>query len=172
MFTRDEVRRILNSLEDVSKIQVSLLYGSGLRLMECLRLRVLDIDFDYHQIAVRNGKGMKDRYTLLAQTAEELLKVHLGTVRKLHEEDLHKGLGEVSLPYALERKYPNANKDWKWQYVFPSSKNSVDPISGRIRRHHQDESVLQKAVKRSITMNGIVKHASCHTFRHLAHEII
>lgn len=145
---------------------VELLYGSGLRLMECVRLRVKDIDFEYHQLTVREGKGDKDRRTMLPSSVAQPLERHLNRVRELHQGDLKEGFGEVFLPHALERKYPHAAKEWGWQYVFPSSKRSVDPRSGEVRRHHIEESVLQRAVKEAIRKAGIVKKGSCHTLRH------
>jgi integron integrase len=143
-----------------------LLYGSGLRLSECLQMRVLDVDFDYKQILVRNAKGEKDRVTMLPQKIIEPLKKHLEKVKRLHEKDLKEGFGSVYLPYALERKYKNASRELKWQYVFPASQISTDPQTGERRRHHLYETVLQKAVKEAIRKAGINKHASCHTFRH------
>lgn len=166
VFTKQEVKKIIGHLEGVTWLMASLLYGSGLRLMECLRLRVKDIDFEYGQITVRDGKGHKDRVTMLPDSIKELLKRHLEKVKAIHESDLKKGFGRVYLPFALNRKYPNANREWGWQYVFPASKNSKEPRSGIIMRHHLDESVLQRAVKSSIRESGITKHGSCHTFRH------
>jgi integron integrase len=144
----------------------SLLYGAGLRLMECLRLRVKDLDFAYHQLTVRDGKGAQDRVTMLPRSVEEPLQRHLTKVKLLHEEDLTEGYGEVYLPYAFARKDPTAGISWAWQYVFPASKRSRDPRSGRERRHHVSESVLQKAVKDAIRRAGITKRGSCHTLRH------
>ena len=166
VFHREEVERILAQLQGYKWLMASLLYGSGLRLMECLRLRVKDVDFKYRQITIRDGKGEKDRITMLPGALKEPLKLHLNKVKALHEKDLQDGYGEVYLPYALERKYPNANRDWGWQYVFPSAKRSIDPLSGKIRRHHIDESILQKAVKQAIKSGGISKVGSCHTLRH------
>lgn len=144
-----------------------LLYGSGLRLMECLRLRVKDLDFGQRQIVVREGKGMKDRVTMLPGQLIEPLQTQLLQVKQLHRTDLEKGCGAVYLPWALERKYPNANKDWGWQYVFPSDRLSADPRSpGIVRRHHADESGLQKAVRDAVRAAGVVKNATGHTFRH------
>lgn len=166
VFTRSEVDAILSCLTGVRRLMASLLYGSGLRLAECLRLRVKDIDFERLQITVREGKGGKDRVTMLPATLAEPLGEHLSRVKRLHESDLRAGYGEVELPYALARKYPHAARSWGWQYVFPSSTISRDPRSGAIRRHHLDESVLQKAVKEAMRRAGITKHGSCHTFRH------
>jgi integron integrase len=143
-----------------------LLYGSGLRLMECLRLRVKDLDFTRRELIVRDGKGAKDRVTMLSEKLVEPLQLHLEQIKTIHEEDLKAGFGAVYLPYALERKYPHVNREWGWQYVFPASKRSIDPRSGAERRHHMAETVLQQAVKRAVRAAGIVKPASCHTFRH------
>jgi integron integrase len=166
VFTRDEVNRLLGRLEGLHGLLAGLLYGSGLRLMECLRLRVKDIDFTYGQVTVRDGKGEKDRLTMLPTKLKQPLMRHLQKVKILHEEDLASGFGEVFLPYALERKYPNASRQWGWQYVFPAVNRSVDPRSGKERRHHLSESTVQKAVKSAVHRVGILKHASCHTFRH------
>lgn len=166
VFTREEAARVLENLHGTYKLIASLMYGSGLRLMECLRLRVKDIDFNYQQIIVRDGKGEKDRVTMLPQKLIEHLQLHLKRVAALHKEDLHEGYGEVYLPYALAEKYPNAPKEWAWQYVFPSTRRSLDPRSGKIRRHHAAESAIQKAVKEAIRKTGIAKNGSCHTFRH------
>ena len=148
-------------------LMARLLYGSGLRLMECLRLRLKDLDFGQRQILVRDGKGMKDRVTMLPDQLREPLQAHLSVVRLLHQSDLEKGFGAVYLPFALERKYPNAHREWVWQYVFPSDRLATDPRSlGAGRRHHADESGLQKTVRKAVRASGITKHASCHTFRH------
>ena len=143
-----------------------LLYGSGLRLMECVRLRVKDVDFAYRQLIVRDGKGMKDRVTLLPERLHEPLRLHLAKVKALHEEDLAQGNGSVYLPFALERKYPSAPREWHWQYVFPAGKLSVDPRCGAKRRHHLGEKNLQDAVKEAVRAAGITKPASCHSLRH------
>ncbi len=143
-----------------------LLYGSGLRLMECIRLRVKDVDFGYNQNTVQDGKGRKDRLTMLPISLKNPLKEHLKKVKLIHDKDLTKGFGEVYLPNALERKYPNANKQWIWQYVFPASRLSVDPRSGKILRHHEFETNLQRAVKDAIKKAKVNKAGSCHTLRH------
>ena len=166
VFTVEEVRAILMRLQGTGWLMASLLYGSGLRLMECVRLRVKDIDFQYRQLLVRDGKGQKDRVTMLPSRVIEPLKQHLARVRTIHEGDLGAGLGAVYLPFALEKKYPNAAKEWGWQYAFPASKLSVDPRSGKKRRHHIDETILQKAVKAAIRQAGIAKQGSCHSLRH------
>lgn len=166
VLTRQEVRAIVGGLEGVEWVMVTLLYGAGLRLMECLRLRVQEIDFVSNQITVRAGKGDKDRVTMLPTSVVEPLRRHLERVKVLYQRDLEHGQGGASLPNALERKYPNAPKEWGWQFVFPASKLTVDPRSGKLRRHHLHESVLQKAVKAACHQAGVSKHAGCHTFRH------
>ncbi|PYV81699.1 MAG: integron integrase [Acidobacteria bacterium] len=166
VFTQDEARAVLRQMEGAKWLMASLLYGSGLRLMECLRLRVKDIDFGYGQIVVRDGKGQKDRVTVLPQALKEPLQRHLVRVKALHERDLQEGFGEVYLPTALERKYPKASKEWGWQYLFPAAKRSQDPRSDAIRRHHVDETVLQSAVRDAIRAAGITKLGSPHSFRH------
>ncbi len=134
--------------------------------MECVRLRVKDLDFDYRAIVVRDGKGQKDRVVTLPDALIEPLRRHLGAVRNFHEKDLSDGYGEVYLPYALARKYPNAPREWGWQYVFPASQRSVDPRSGKTRRHHIDERTFQRAMRKAVRQTGIVKPATCHTMRH------
>ncbi len=166
VFTKEEVRQVLSRLDGTKWLMASLLYGAGLRLMECLRLRVMDIDFEVNQIMVRDGKGGKDRITMLPSSLKEPLKQHLSRVEALHEQDLREGYGRVYLPNALERKYRNANREWAWQYVFPSGKRSIDPRTGREQRHHVKESVLQQAVKSAIRAAGIKKAGSCHSLRH------
>jgi len=135
-------------------------------LMECVRLRVKDVDFEYRQITVRDGKGQKDRVTMLPETSSKVLIQHLENVNVMHRQDLAAGYGETYLPYALERKYRNASREWCWQYVFPAAKISPDPRSGKMRRHHVDEKSLQRPVKRAIRAARIAKAATCHTFRH------
>src|SRR5215472_12180843 len=142
-----------------------LLYGAGLRLMECLQLRVKDIDFSRNEIVIRAGKGDKDRRTMLPTAIKESLLKHLATSHRQHQEDLNKGLGRVALPNALERKYPNAGREWAWQWVFPATGHFTDHITGEKRRHHLHESVVQKAVKEARLNAGIYKPAGCHTFR-------
>lgn len=166
VFTQEEVRAVLAQLDGVPSLMASLLYGTGLRLMECVRLRVKDLDFAYDQIIVRDGKGAQDRVTMLPQSLQEPLRRHLTHTQWLHEEDLTHGYGEVYLPFAFSRKDPSAGKAWSWQYVFPASRRSIDPRSGVQRRHHLSESVLQKAVKQAIRQAGIPKRGSCHTLRH------
>jgi len=166
VFTKREVNDILIRLEGTKWLMANLLYGSGLRLMECVRLRVKDLDFGYDQLVIRDGKGQKDRVTMLPLSLKEPLQRHLAKVKAIHEEDLRAGFGRVHLPFALNRKYPNAEREWGWQYVFPSSKRSKDPRTGIVRRHHIDESVLQRSVKVAIRAASITKHGSCHTFRH------
>ena len=166
VLTREEAQRVLAHLTGVYCLMASLLYGSGLRLMECIRLRVKDLDFDYQQIIVRDGKGEKDRRTLLPAMLAEPLRGQLERARILHDEDIRHGFGNVYLPYALERKYPNASREWVWQWVFPADRLSVDPRTGHTRRHHASEDGLQRAVKRAVRQAGITKRASCHTLRH------
>jgi integron integrase len=166
VLTRDEVERLLRELHGVKWLIASLLYGAGLRVLECLRLRVKDVDLGYRQILVRDGKGEKDRVTMLPATLMEPMRAHLERVRVLHARDLRDGYGEVHLPYALARKYPRAAREWRWQYVFPSAHRSADPEDGVLRRHHLDESVPQRAVREALAAAGIEKHASCHTLRH------
>ena len=166
VLTKEEVHRVLGHLSGDHLLMAKLLYGSGLRLMECLRLRVKDIDFAQRQILVRDGKGEKDRVTMLPESLVAPLQDHLRIVERTHEEDLTRGFGAVYLPYALERKYPNANREWIWQYVFPSRRLSVDPRSGVVRRHHLHESGLQRAVRAAARAAEIPKKMSCHTFRH------
>ena len=144
----------------------SLLYGSGLRLKECLRLRVKDIDFDYKQIVVRDAKGDKNRVTMLPVSLLEPLRKQLTYVSSIHVRDLREGFGQVNLPYALAKKYPKANKDWRWQFVFPAAQRSRDPHSKEIYRHHVGEWVLQKAIKDAVAKCRLTKPASCHTLRH------
>jgi integron integrase len=166
VFTKDEARKVIEQLDGTKKLMASLLYGSGMRLKECLRLRVKDIEFNYNQIIARDTKGAVDRVTLLPGAVKINLKDHLEKVKALHEQDLKEGFGKVYLPFALEKKYPNANIQWAWQYVFPSAKRSIDPRSGLERRHHAMERPLQDAVASAITSANISKHGSCHTFRH------
>jgi integron integrase len=166
VFTREETKRIFAHLEATHWLVAGLLYGSGLRLMECLRLRVKDIDFSYGQVTVHDGKGEKDRITMLPTKLKQPLMRHLQKVKVLHEQDTAAGYGEVFLPYALARKYPNAARQWGWQYLFPAANRSVDPRSGKERRHHLSESTIQKAVRSAISKSRIAKHGSCHTLRH------
>jgi integron integrase len=166
VLTRAEVKAVLQHLTGASWLMTSLLYGAGLRLMECLRLRVKDVDFAYHQITVRNGKGAQDRITMLPESAHAPLQQHFHDVQLLHARDLEEGYGSVYLPYALERKYPHASQDWVWQYVFPAARRSMDPRAGIERRHHVAPLVLQRAVKAAVRRAGIAKAASCHALRH------
>lgn len=184
VLARDEVHKIFAHLHGTPRLMAGLLYGSGLRLMECVRLRVKDVDFEYASITVRDGKGAKDRVTMLPLNLAAPLQRHLAKMQVQHEQDLAEGCGEVFLPDALARKYPNAASEWAWQYVFPSSRLSVDPRdraakdsspAGRgteapptlkMRRHHIDESGLQLAVKSAVRAAGLVKPATCHSLRH------
>jgi len=166
VLTRDEVRRLLAAMEGTKWLMASLLYGAGLRLRECLKLRVKDVDFAYSQIVVRDGKGAKDRVTMLPQSVVEPLRAHLQRVRELHERDLARGYGDVELPHALARKYPRAAYEWGWKFVFPSRKLSIDPATGVIRRHHVFENYLVRGVKQAAHAARLAKHVTCHTLRH------
>ena len=181
VLTKSEALRVINALTGVHQLMAKILYGSGLRLIECIRLRVKDIDFEQHCIIVRDGKGEKDRVTMLPDSLIAPLREHLARVQQIHQQDLKDGYGTVYLPYALEEKFPNASREWAWQYVFPAKGISLDPRSktpsptlgeGRdgghqMRRHHADESGLQKAVRAAAKLAGITeKPVSCHTFRH------
>jgi integron integrase len=166
VLSKDEARRVLNFMRGEHWLVGNLLYGAGLRLTEALRLCVKDLDFEYKQIVVRDGKGSKDRVTVLPEKIISPLKDHLTRVRQLHEEDLRLGFGAVYLPFALERKYQNAARDWIWQYVFPAPRRSIDPRSQVERQHRLSEAAIQAAVKEAIKQAGIVKKASPHTFRH------
>jgi integron integrase len=166
VFTPAEAHAVLARMHGEHQLMAELLYGAGLRLMECVRLRVKDIDFGYGQITVRDGKGLRQRMTLLPQRLRRPLQLHLAHVRALHQRDLANGGGRVYLPFALERKYRTADRSWPWQYVFPAAKLSRDPRSGELRRHHVSEKNLQNAVKIAIRQANIPKAASCHTFRH------
>jgi integron integrase len=166
VLSKKEVSKVISNLEGTVKIIVSLLYGSGLRLAEALKLRIKDIDFDYKQILVRDGKGEKDRHTILPDSVIPELKKHLNKVYLKHKEDLRKEKGETILPYALKKKYPNAGKEFGWQYAFPADKFIRDKESGLIFRWHIHESTIQRAVKEAVNKAGLTKSASPHTFRH------
>lgn len=166
VYTREEVRSIFAHLDGTPRLMAALLYGSGLRLMECVRLRVKDIDFEYSQIIVRDGKGAKDRRVPLPPTLVPSLRDQLETARVLHQSDLANGRGEVVLPSALVRKYRHAARDWNWQWVFPSSRLAIDPRGGATRRHHLSEDGLQRAVKKAIRAADVNKEGSCHALRH------
>ena len=166
VLTVEEVTRLLACLHGMRWLMGSLLYGAGLRLRECLKLRVKDVDFGYRQIVVRDAKGAKDRVTMLPGPVIEPLRSHLGRVERLHERDIAEGFGDVELPDALARKYPAAPYEWGWKFVFPSHKHSIDPATGILRRHHVYENYLVRAVKRAARAARIAKHVSCHTLRH------
>ena len=166
VLTQDETRRVIWAMAGVTQLVVKLLYGSGLRLMEALRLRVQDLDLNMKQVTVRDGKGAKDRYTTLADTLIPALREHLEKIRLIHQQDLARGGGAVYLPGALERKYPKAAREWRWQYVFPARDLSKDPRSGQIRRHHLDEATIHRAIKAAVARVGIQQTVSSHTFRH------
>jgi len=166
VLTRSEVKEIFAHLHGTPKLMAGLLYGSGLRLMECVRLRVKDIDFALAQITVRDAKGGKDRVTMLPLNLSEPLRRHLLRMKAQHEQDLEDGFGTVHLPFAVGRKFPNAVSEWAWQYVFPSSRIAVDPRSSKRQRHHLAEGILQSALKKAVDASGIVKRANCHSLRH------
>ncbi len=166
VMTPAEVQKVLEQLNGTPALVSGLLYGSGLRLMEALRLRVQDLGFERREITVRSGKGDKDRLTLLPERLITPLHSHLEEVRELHAEDLAAGWGKVVLPHALARKYPNADREWAWQWVFPQSRRWKDPSSGKEGRHHLDASIVQKEVRRAVLAAGLSKPVSCHTFRH------
>jgi len=166
VLTQTEVAAVLARLSATHWMIGSLLYGAGLRLMECLRLRVKDIEFSRGELLVRDGKGFKDRVTMLPAMVMPRLTEHLFRVQRLHGQDVAAGLGEVYLPYALERKYPSAAREWGWQYVFPSDTLSTDPRDGRVRRHHLQDQAVQRAMKQAVRDAGLVKPATPHTLRH------
>ncbi len=166
VLSRNEVASVLAIMTGIPQMVTKLLYGCGLRIREGIRLRVQDIDFEMKSVVVRSGKGNKDRVTTFPATHTLLLRDHLLSVKAIHDRDLANGYGEVYLPNALARKYPNAAKNWGWQYVFPSGRLSEDPRSGNTRRHHIDDSVINKAIKKAANLAGIDKKVSAHTFRH------
>ncbi|MBT3313064.1 MAG: integron integrase [Anaerolineae bacterium] len=166
VLTKEEAKAVLYEMQGVMGLAGQLLYGTGLRLSEAVRLRVKDIDFGNQQVLVRDGKGGKDRLTMLPKSLNEPLKVHLEDIKTLHQKDLQKGYGKTWLPYALSRKYPNAEKEWIWQYVFPSRTLSPNREDGVIRRHHISPSSLQRAVKKAAVQSEVPKRVSPHTFRH------
>lgn len=166
VLSKDEVRRVFDHMRGTPRLMATLLYGSGLRLLECCQLRVKDLDWALNQLVVRSGKGGKDRYTTLPSGLREELQRHLAIVAQQHKDDLQNGLGRVELPNALAKKYPNADSEWGWQWVFPASSHYVDRDTGQRRRHHLHESVLQKAFRQARLDAGITKPAGCHTLRH------
>jgi integron integrase len=166
VLTREEVSKVLAELSGTPRLVAGLLYGSGLRLLEALRLRVKDLDFEMHQITVRDGKGQKDRLSMLPLQLEPGLREHLDRVRERHRRDLRSGGGEVYLPFAFDRKNPGAARSWSWQYCFPARSLSTDPRSGAVRRHHLAESTIQHAMRGAVRAVGITKPATCHTLRH------
>ena len=166
VMSKEEIQRVLNGMSGPTQLMAKLLYGSGFRLMECIKLRVKDIDFEINEIRVRSGKGDKDRLVPLPESIKTALSIHLERVKLIHEKDLADGHGEVYLPQALSRKYPDAAKEWRWQYVFPSTKISRNPRTDLTRRHHMDPSSLDRAIKRAVKLAGITKRVTSHTFRH------
>jgi integron integrase len=166
VLTREEAEAVLGQLRGVYWLMASLMFGAGLRLLECCRLRVKDVDFERNQITVRDGKGRKDRVTMLPARIKPSLAAHIGRVRAQHQRDRKHGRGGVALPGALARKYPNASREWSWQWVFPATRHYHDQQTGEHRRHHVHESTVQRAVKEAVRLTGIPKPASCHTLRH------
>lgn len=166
VLTQEETRQVLDHLSGVKQLIAALLYGSGLRLIECLRMRVQDLDFGRHEIIVRDGKGQEDRVTMLPTSLVQALQAHLKGVRAIHQRDRLDGWGRVKLPHAIERKYVNAATDWRWQWVFPQVNRWRDRQTGRQGRHHMDPSLVQKAVTQAVRRTGLTKRATCHTFRH------
>jgi len=166
VLTRDEVRAVLVRMSGVTRLMATLLYGCGLRLLECCRLRVMDLDFGRHQVIVRRGKGDKDRVTMLPAVVRDELRRHVERVRLQHESDVARGGGWVELPPSLSRKLPSADREWIWQWVFPATRTYIERESGKRRRHHLHETVVQDAVRRAVLAAGLSKRATCHTFRH------
>jgi integron integrase len=166
VLSQQEAQRLLDSMQGQNQLIAQMLYGSGLRVSECLRLRVKDLDFDQKQIIVRDGKGAKDRITMLPLSLIQPLQLQLRHVRAVHRGDLRKGMGNVYLPKALERKYPDISSDWIWQWVFPSRSYSTDPRSGKLRRHHRAASTLRRAIRAAARIAAIQKHVTPHTLRH------
>jgi len=166
VLTREEVKALLAQLSGDKWLMASLMYGAGLRLMECLRLRVQDVDFSRNEILVRDGKGAKDRITMLPESLKKPLGDHLKQVKSVHDKDIAEGLGRVLLPGALDRKYPNAPLEWRWQWIFPQENRWKNTKTGEEGRHHMDESLIQKAVKEAAVHAQLTKRATCHTFRH------
>lgn len=166
VMTRDEVRQVLAHMQGTHHLMASLMYGTGMRLMECVRLRVKDVDFARREILVREGKGNKDRVTMLPDSLASALQAHLEKVQRVHAQDCAEGCGDVYLPHALARKYPHAATDWGWQYVFPAATRSRDPRSDAVRRHHVNEQAYQRAIKSAVRDAGINKPATSHTLRH------
>ena len=166
VLSRDEVKKILSSLDGPYLLMAQLMYGCGLRLMECLRLRIKDVDFENDLLMVRSGKGQKDRSLMIPGKIREELATHVASAKEIHDQDVKMGYGEVSLPDALEKKYPGAPKEWGWQWVFPAEKLSVDPRTGKVMRWHIHPSAIQRAVKEAVMKTGLPKKASCHTLRH------
>jgi integron integrase len=166
VMTHEETHKMIAVMSGVHRLMAKMMYGCGLRVLECLRMRVKDIDFALNQIVVRDGKGKKDRITVLPDGIKADIEIHLQYVKRIHQQDLCRGFGRVYLPNALERKYPSANKQWGWQYVFPSKSLSIDPRAGAKRRHHMHESGIRKAIRQAAKMCGIIKPVGCHTLRH------
>ena len=166
VLSKEEAKAVINAIPYPYKLMAQIMYGGGLRLMECLRLRVKDIDFDNHRIIIYDGKGGDDRVTMLPDSIIKPLREHLQRVRQIHQKDLAAGQGAVHMPYALDKKFPNANKQWIWQYIFPASNLYTDPQTGITARHHIHETALQRAIKEALNISGVQKRVTPHTFRH------
>jgi integron integrase len=166
VMTRDEVRRVLNRMSGTNRVIATLLYGSGMRLLECLRLRVKDVEFSFNRLVVRDAKGARDRYVPLPVSVRPALVSWFAQVKRWHDADLAEGFGSAYLPYALARKYPGCDREWGWQWAFPAMDRSRDPRSSAVRRHHIHERVVQRAVYEAVRAAGVKKAVSCHTFRH------
>lgn len=166
MLTKQEVRAILDRMQGAAGLVCGLLYGTGLLLMECLTMRVKDLDLVRNEIVVRDGKGQKNRVTMLPEAVKEQLRLHLQKVKTLHERDLAQGVGRVALPDAIERKYPHANREWGWQWIFPATSRYFDKEARIERRHHLHETAVQRAMKQAVREANVTKSASCHTLRH------
>ena len=166
MLTKREVQKIFDRMSGTKRLMAMLIYGCGLRLFECLRLRIKDVDLERDTLIVRSGKGGKDRQTVLPESLKDDLIRHMDSIRSIYDQDRKKGVPGVAMPHALERKYPQTGKEWGWFWLFPSKSLSVDPVSGRVRRHHIHQASIQKSVKKAALEAGITKNASVHTLRH------
>lgn len=166
VLSKNEVKSVLDLMQGVPKLMARLMYGTGMRVSECVRLRIHDLDFDRNQILIRQAKGFKDRRTMLPESLKPFLIEQMARAKTLHEQDIKNGFGKVFLPYAIERKYPNANREWGWQYLFPAGKYSKDPRSDEIRRHHIDKQVVGQDLRKAVRVAGICKRVSPHTLRH------
>lgn len=166
VLSKEEAKAIIAAMPNPYKLMAQVMYGAGLRLMECLRLRVKDIDFEYHRILIYDGKGGDDRASMLPDSILPAMREHLARVKVIHQKDLEEGFGSVIMPFGLDKKFPNAHKEWIWQYVFPAATRSIDPVSGSVRRHHIHETALQRAIRQAALAVKLSKRVSPHTFRH------